>query len=219
MTDGVDVRVVVRGRRPGGGRAAPAPRRARSRSSRGRRRAASRAGRAAPRASRRSALSRSRIESPSPALVDPLVDELVDALDGARGSGRATGPRSFCTSDIAIRFGVEPRHVERAAQRVAQLGVAAAEDHALDHLERQRLHPRQRLAAACPATHVSSSACAISAIVVRPALAAPRRGTAAAQPALPQVLVAVQDQDRVRPDERLQERAASPPCSTSGGAA
>ena len=142
----------------GGARAAPAPRRARSRSSRGRRRAASRAGRAArvagvggPRAGRGSSRCRSA------RVVDPRGRS-------ARRSG-ATACRNVCTGRVALRRATSrqvrgrARHVERGSQRVAQLGVAAAEDDALDHLERERAACAGGLRTACRLGHVSSSAC------------------------------------------------------------
>ena len=137
--------------------------------------------------------------------VDPLVDQRVEPLD--RAHERAPRADRLLHQRHRDEPGHRRRHVERAADRVAQPGVAGAEDDAQDHLERERLHALQRpdRPARRPAVELLLGERGDRVAPARERLAVERREH---QPPLAQVLGAVQQQDRVRAGERLQHARA-----------
>ncbi len=107
-------------------------------------------------------------------------------------------PRSLPGQREEQRARQRHRHVERAPDRVAQLGQLGAEHDAHDHVERQRLHARvggERRRRAASARPRPPRARAIRSRCARMRVAVERRQH---QLALAQVLGAVEDQDRAR---------------------
>jgi hypothetical protein len=136
--------------------------------------------------------------------VDPLVEQRVEPAHAAQVRG--VRPATLVAPQA---HGQQQRHrdLERPADRVAQLRVAAAEHHAQDHLERDRLHPLERLqrAAGRPARELL-----VGGAGHRLAPAGQRLAVEGRQHelALAHVLLAVEHEDRARAGERLQERGA-----------
>ena len=138
-----------------------------------------------------------------PVAVDPLVEQRIERPHAAQVGGVRAAPPPPQAHGEQHRH----RHLQRAADRVAQPRVAAAEHDAQDDLERDRLHPLERLQrpARLPARQLVLGHARHRRPPARERLAVEGRQH---QPPLLQVLLAVEHEDRARAREGLQERRA-----------
>ena len=135
--------------------------------------------------------------------VDPLVQQRVERPHAPQVGRIRAAPSPPQAHGQQHRH----RHLQRAADRVAQPRVAAAEHDAQDDLERHRLHALERpqRRARLPARQLFVSDARHRRPPARERLAVERRQH---QAALLQMLLAVEHEDRARAGERLQEGRA-----------